>query len=120
MLILGVTSCSPKIRSNFTNSQPGLSTEDAVAFLDVEHKVPEDVTEIGSLRFQDSGFSTDCSFNSILNQARNSARENGANIVKVTEKKTPDLWSSCYRLKIKLYKFEGDVSGLPQYKLSLD
>jgi hypothetical protein len=55
-----------------------------------------------------------------MTQARNEARKNGANIVKVVDKKKPDLWSSCYRLKIELYKYDGDVSSLPQYKLKLD
>ena len=91
-----------------------------MALLDVQHKLPDNTLKIGSLRFADSGFSTDCSFNSILNRARSEARKNGANIVKVSSKKEPDLWSSCYRLNIDLYKFEGDVSSLPQYELTLD
>jgi len=118
--VIGLTSCSPKITSNFTNSQPKLSIDESIALLDIEHKLPESVTKIGDLRFQDSGFSTDCSFNSLMTQARIEARKNGANIVKVVDKKTPDLWSSCYRLKIELYKYDGDASSLPQYELKLD
>ena len=112
--------CSPKISSNFTNPQPKLSIEDKVALLDIEHKLPESIVKVGELWFQDSGFSTDCSFNSLMNQARNKARKNGANIVKVLDKKKPDLWSSCYRLKIDLYEYNGDVSSLTQYELKLD
>lgn len=118
--VVGFTSCSPKITSNFTNPQPKLSIDEKVALLDIEHKLPENLTKVGDLRFQDSGFSTDCSFNSLMTQARNEARKNGVNIVKVIDKKKPDLWSSCYRLKIELYKYDGDVSSLPQYKLKLD
>ena len=120
ILIIGFTSCSPKISSNFTNPQPKLSIEEKVALLDIEHKIPENLIKVGGLKFQDSGFSTDCSFNSLMTQARNEARKNGANIVKVIEKKKPDFWSSCYRLKIDLYKYDGDVSSLSQYKLKLD
>lgn len=118
--VIGFTSCSPKISSNFTNPQPKLSIDEKVALLDIEHNLPENIVKVGELRFQDSGFSTDCSFNSLMSQARNEARKNGANIVKVVDKKKPDLWSSCYRLKIELYKHDGDVSSLPQYKLKLD
>ncbi|REG87896.1 hypothetical protein [Winogradskyella sediminis] len=118
--VIGFTSCSPKISSNFINPQPKLSIEQKVALLDIGHKLPKNLTKIGDLRFQDSGFSTDCSFNSLMNQARMEARKNGANIVKVVDKKKPDLWSSCYRLKIELYRYDGDVSLLPQYKLKLD
>jgi hypothetical protein len=118
--VIGFTSCSPKISSNFTNPQPKLSLDEKVALLDIDHQLPENIVKIGELRFQDSGFSTDCSFNSLMTQARNEARKNGANIVKVVDKKRPDLWSSCYRLKIELYKHDGDVTSLPQYKLKLD
>lgn len=118
--VIGFTSCSPKITSNFTNSQPQLSIDEKIALLDIEHKLPESVFKVGELRFQDSGFSTDCSFNSLMNRARNEARKNGANIVKVVHKKKPDLWSSCHRLNIELYKYDGDVSSLVQYKLKLD
>lgn len=118
---IGFTSCSPKISSNFTNKQPKLSIDDKVALLDIDDKLPNSkLIKVGDLRFQDSGFSTDCSFNSLMNMARTEARKNGANIVKVIDKKKPDLWSSCYRLKIELYKYNGDVTTIPQYQLKLD
>ncbi|WP_031427106.1 hypothetical protein [Flavimarina sp. Hel_I_48] len=120
ILIVGFTSCSPKIKSNFTNPQPTLASDEKVALLDIEHKLPKNPIKVGDLRFQDSGFSTDCSFNSLMNQARIEARKSGANIVKIVEKKEPNLWSSCYRLSIELYSYNGDVSSLPQYKLTLD
>lgn len=120
LLLIGLVSCSPKIKSNFANPQPKLSIDQEVALLDMDHNLPGNILKIGNLKFQDSGFSTDCSFNSIMNLARKTARENGANIVKVVGKKKPDIWSSCYRLDIELYKFEGDVSSLPQYELTLD
>lgn len=118
--VMGITGCSPKVTSNLSNPQAKLSLDDQVALLDIEHKLPENVIKVGDLRFQDSGFSTDCSFNSLMARARTEARKAGANIVKVVDKKKPDLWSSCYRLKIELYRYNGDVSTLPQYKLKLD
>ena len=120
IIIIGITSCGPKITSNFTNPLPKLSIDENVALLDIEHNIPENVVKVGDLRFQDSMLATDCSFNSLMNKARIEARKNGANIVKVTEKKKPDLWSTCYRLKIELYKYDGDVSSLPQYTLKID
>ena len=118
--VFAISSCSPKISSNFTNPQPKLSMDEHVALLDIEHQLPENLVKVGDLRFQDSLLSTDCSFNSLMTRARNEARKNGANIVKVIDKKKPDLWSSCFRLKIELYKSNEDVSSLAQYKLKLD
>ncbi len=118
--LLLLAGCSPKITSNFPNKQTKLSLDDKVALLDVTDTLPSDILKVGDLRFQDSGFSTDCNFNSMMNRARKLARENGANIVKINDKKKPDLWSSCYRLKIDLYKHNGDVTKLKQIKLKLD
>ena len=60
-------------------------------------------------------------FNTNLKNARNLAREKGANIVKVTEKKEPSiLGSSCYRIKVDFYFYEGDVTKLSQYQLQIN
>ena len=114
-----LVSCGASIKSNFQTQNKALSIDDKVAFLDVHHKVPENAKKLGEGKFGDTGFSTDCDFNSNLVQARKIARQNGANIVKVVEKKTPDLWSSCYRMKIEFYFYDGNVTELPQYQLQI-
>ena len=112
-------SCGASIKSNFQTQNKPLTIDDKVAFLDVHHKVPETAKKLGEGKFGDTGFSTDCDFNSNLVQARKLARQNGANIVKVNEKKTPDLWSSCYRMKVEYYYYDGNVSDLQQYQLQI-
>ncbi len=94
--------------------------EDDVALLDIHHAIPDNTTKLADLKYLDSGLSTDCSFNSLMYKAKVEARKLGANIVKVVQKKKPDLWSSCYRLTIELHKYDGEVSVLHQYSLSLD
>ncbi|WP_260264061.1 hypothetical protein [Elizabethkingia ursingii] len=119
--IIFLSSCSATVNTviNDSSGKP-LTINDKVALLDTEHKVPEGARKIGAARFGDSGFSTDCDFNSNLIQARQIARKNGANIVKVTEKRTPGLWSTCHRMKIEFYYYEGDVTRLPQYQLQIN
>lgn len=113
-------SCGASIKSNFQTQKNALTIDDKVAFLDINHKVPDNATKLGDGKFGDTGFSIDCDFNSNLVQARKLARKNGANIVKVIEKKSPDIWSSCYRMKVEFYFFDGDVSALPQYQLQIN
>jgi hypothetical protein len=112
--------CSASVSSSFTNQNKPLTMEDKVAFLDLSHKVPEGAIKLGEAKYGDSGFSTSCDFNSILINARKLARANGANIVKVVQKSTPDLWSSCYRITVDFYFYEGNVSKLPQYQLQIN
>jgi hypothetical protein len=118
--IVMLISCSAKITSSFLSQEKPLTLNDKVAFLDVQHNVPEGAKKLGEAKFGDSGFSTDCDFNSNLIKARVLARKNGANIVKITEKKAPDFWSSCYRLKIEFYLYKGDVTTLRQYQLQIN
>ncbi|HFK5502410.1 lipoprotein [Elizabethkingia anophelis] len=118
--LIFLSSCSATVNSAFSSSGKPLTVNDKVAFLDVNHKVPEGAKKLGTAQFGDSGFSTDCDFNSNLIKARQLARDNGANIVKVTGKKEPGLWSTCYRIKIEFYHYEGNVIDLPQYQLQIN
>ena len=123
-LIIAITfllvSCGASIQSNFTEQLKPLSIYNKVAFLDLQHIIPENAKKIGEAKFGDSGFSTNCDFNTNLISARKLARSNGANIVKVIKKTTPDLWSSCYRITVEFYYFEGDVTKLAQYQLQIN
>ncbi|WP_396186549.1 hypothetical protein [Flavobacterium sp.] len=120
MLPFLLISCSASISTSFTSQNKPLTIEDKVAFLDLINKVPEGAKKLGEAKYGDNGFSTSCDFNTILINARKSARANGANIVKVVKKSTPDLWSTCYRITVEFYFYEGDVSKLPQYQLQIN
>jgi len=120
ILCLLLFSCGANIKSNFNTQLDPLTVEDKVAFLDLKNVVPENSKKIGTAKFGDTGFSTDCDFNTNLVSARKLARANGANIVKVIKKSTPDLWSSCYRMTVEFYFYEGDVTKLPQYQLQIN
>lgn len=120
MLPFLLLSCSSSISSSFTSQNKPLTIEDKVAFLDLLHKVPEGAIKLGEAKYGDSGFSTSCDFNTNLISARKLARANGSNIVKVVKKSTPDLWSSCYRITVEFYFYEGDVSKLLQYQLQIN
>lgn len=110
-------SCNAVIHESINKTYNPLPIDSKIAILDTNHLIPEGAELLGSMKLGDSGFSTDCDFYSNLSKARKRAREIGANIVKVTETKSPDLISSCYRLKIKFYKFDGEISNLSQLQL---
>lgn len=115
-----LVSCGSVVTSNFSNKLAPLTLEQKVAFLDINNELPSNVKKIGTAKFGDSGFSIDCSFDRNLINARNLARMNGANIIKVVVNKSPDLWSSCSRITVDFYYYDGDVTKLDQYQIQIN
>lgn len=98
-------SCSPKIRTNLSNSsyQP-LESESEIVVIEQNDQVPENSKLIGDLKIGDSGFSTDCGYTKVMDEAKITARKSGANLIHLTEVKKPNFGSTCYRIKAKLYR----------------
>ncbi|MBC5863321.1 hypothetical protein [Flavobacterium turcicum] len=120
-ITLALVSCGASIKSNFTTQLAPISMDQKVAILDLKNEVPSGAQKIGTASYGDTGFSTDCDFNSNLINARKIARQNGANVIKVTEKKEPNFFgSSCYRIKVDFYSYQGDVTQLDQYQIQIN
>ena len=100
-----IISCSPKIRSSITDSSfVALDETTEVIILD-NKEVPENSKYIGDLKIGDTGFSTDCSYNKVISDAKIEARKSGGNLIQITELKEPTKWgSTCYRIKAKIYR----------------
>ncbi|WP_341834364.1 hypothetical protein WJU16_15320 [Chitinophaga pollutisoli] len=73
--------------------------------------VPANATSKGTLRIKDGGFKTKCGYTQSINEARTKARLSGANIIRFTQIKAPDAWSTCYRMNAELYYLE-DLSPM--------
>jgi len=93
-------SCSPKIRNAISNSQfQPLDLKSEVIVLDSTTNLAGS-TLIGTFKIGDSGFTTDCGYNRVVNDAKIQARKFGGNIIQLTELKRPRKWgSTCYRIK---------------------
>ena len=96
--------CSPKISSTITNKQPALGEDEFVLVLQKEDNFNNDGIEIGRIRSGDNGMSSGCTYYEVIGKLRQLARSNGANLIKITEHKSPDQWSTCDRLSAKIYK----------------
>ncbi|WP_267740726.1 hypothetical protein [Myroides injenensis] len=101
--ILLFISCSSTINTNITNNQPTLNEKTIVNILKIDEEVPSPSKKVGTGKFGDSAFSVKCSLDYVLDQARAVAKENGANTIKITRHKRPDLWSTCHRISVEYY-----------------
>ncbi|MDB5221447.1 MAG: hypothetical protein JWN83_114 [Chitinophagaceae bacterium] len=97
-------SCSPKIGSTITSRQAPLSDTDFVLVLQQQDNFINDGIEIGSIKSGDNGLSTNCTYFEVVDKLKQLARQNGGNIIKIIEHKSPDRWSSCERLTAKIYR----------------
>jgi hypothetical protein len=66
--------------------------------------VPEGYIMIGTISYGDTGFSTKCSLEYEIQDAIETAKENGASLIYIQSIKAPDFFSTCYRTTFALYK----------------
>lgn len=117
-------SCSPKIGSVVTSKQPPLPDTAFVLVLQQQDAFTNDGIEIGSIKSGDNGLSTNCTYYEVIDKLKQLARQNGANVIKITEHKSPDQWSSCERLKANIYnvpdfrKHEKEIEWTADRKLT--
>ena len=103
-LTMFIYSCSPKIGSTITSKQQPLSDSNFVLVLQEQDDFNNDGIEIGIIKSGDNGLSTNCTYFEVIDKLKQLTRQNGANVIKITEHKKPDRWSSCERLTAKIYK----------------
>lgn len=105
-ITLMVLGCSPKLKSIILNPQPALQDDELVVVLRINDDQNIEGVLVGEVKATDGGFSSNCTYYENVINLKQLARQNGANVVKITQHKTPDKWSSCHRLLAKIYKVD--------------
>lgn len=104
--------CSPKITYSFTSYHTPLAKDAEVLVLEIDVPMPENAEVLGQIKIGDTGFTTkNGDYAAVLNIARDQARQAGGNVVKITEHKSPDLFSSIHRIKADILRVD-DLSVL--------
>jgi hypothetical protein len=71
--------------------------------------LPSSAKKIGNVKVGD-GFRFNCGYDVTLNAVKQKAIEIGGNAIKLTSVKSPDLMSTCYRMKADVYTIaKGDI-----------
>jgi hypothetical protein len=97
------TQCNPASKIQVTQSRKPLKYNETVQVITKPDQLPADAEKIGNIRVGDSGFSTNCNLEKVLDDAKIEARKVGGNILLITRHKTPDMWSSCHRISADIY-----------------
>jgi hypothetical protein len=100
-----LSSCSPLISTTSTQTFTSLKTQEDVIVFQKEATLPKNIQLIGKTEIGDSGFTTNCGLDVMIEKAKIEARKIGANAIVITEHILPSIWgSSCHRIKADLVK----------------
>lgn len=102
--LLLCNACAPKLGATISAKQSALPDTAQVMVIQQEEQFNNDGIAIGTIRSDDNGFSTNCSYYEVITKLKEMARQNGANIIRITKIKGPDAWSTCARIQAKIYR----------------
>lgn len=106
-LFVMVTSCSPKISTSISKQYAVPDYKEDVFVFGLEDADPENTELLGTVKIGDTGFSTDCSFETVIEKAKMEARKIGGNAIKITKHDPPSTWgSSCHRITANILKID--------------
>jgi Tfp pilus tip-associated adhesin PilY1 len=112
LLFLGA--CAPKVSTNLTKHYPSLDFKEVVYVIDVNDPYPANCISLGTVKIGDTGFSTNCGMDAVINCAKLEARKAGGNALKIVEHISPDFLSSCHRITAQILKVENVTNYLAQ------
>lgn len=123
LLLAGVflAGCSPKVVSNVNKNYHALEASAEIVVLGEAEQAPADAELIGEVKVGDSGFTTkNGSYEDVLALAKDRVRQAGGNILKITEHKTPDAFSTIHRIKAQILRVENPESLAAEQKKTED
>ncbi|QED36680.1 hypothetical protein FK178_02655 [Antarcticibacterium arcticum] len=104
--IILFTGCATSISTQLAHQNfSKLQNSDPIVVLTEKETLPENSEFVGDIKIGDSGFTIECGYLKVIEDATAKAREAGANIIKIVELTEPAfLGSTCYRLQAKIYR----------------
>lgn len=100
-------SCSPKVSTKLTGSLPPLDYKQDVLVIGINEAEPENAEILGTVKVGESGFTTQCTYDIVIDNAKLEARKVGGNAIKIIRHKPPSAFgSSCHRITANILKIE--------------
>lgn len=114
LLTIFAVGCSTSIKTTLADkSLASLAPTADVVVVGTDDALPAGARLIGKVKVGDSGFTTDCGYNTVVGQAKAEARKAGGNAIKLTSVKKPSAFgSTCYRIEADILS----INDLNSYK----
>jgi len=104
--LIFLSSCSARIITSIQKNYEPIARTEEVKVMNSLTEVPQSAELLGKVDVGDSGFTTNCSYDTVLNAAMLEARKAGGNAICITDHITPDFQSSCHRISANIYKID--------------
>lgn len=103
---VALSGCASSFRRTGYVAAPQKAPADCrVAFKQQVSASPDEVDVLGEVTASDSGFSIKCDEAYVLRRFRDDACAVGADVVRLSDEKAPDFWSTCYRARAALLRY---------------
>jgi len=103
LLMILLESCGPKIVANISKSLPVTAYDQEIIVVKSGQSIPAGFMKIGDVYAGESGFTMKCNYDYMMQRINEECRKMGGSLICITEHKTPDLWSSCHRIRADVY-----------------
>jgi len=118
--MLMLSSCGPKISTTIAKNYSSTDYREEVRVFGLQDPIPTNFEELGIVKIGDTGFSTNCAWEFVIDKAKIEARKVGGNALKITEHTPPSLFgSSCHRITAKILKVD-NFDNLPPANTPVD
>lgn len=116
ILIAGLiifSSCNPKISTSLSKSYPTLDYKQDVLVISLDQSEPENAEVLGQVKIGDTGFTTNCSYDIVIDKAKLEARKVGGNAIKIIKHTPPSgFGSTCHNITANILKIENVDSSI--------
>lgn len=112
------SACAPKISTEVSKSYTPLDANTEVRVFGLDESMPANAEKIGVVKIGDTGFSSNCGWEVVIDKAKTEARNAGGNAVKIVEHISPStMGSSCHRISAFILKVDKFDSIAPIAKI---
>jgi hypothetical protein len=87
----------------YAQTESNRSSDTEIAVLEENDLIPPGIEKIGQVTIGDN-MRISCDYDRTIDQAKEKVRKMGGNVLKVTEHKRPNAWSTCHRIKGDVYR----------------
>jgi len=110
-----LSSCNPKISTSLSKNYPPLDYKQDIVVIGLDQAEPANAEVLGQVKIGDTGFTTNCGYDIVIDKAKLEARKAGGNAIKIMEHTPPSaMGSSCHRITAKVLKVENIENYTPK------